>query len=101
MVHGGTAEWTVLLAGAATLAADKEKFEAGPTGLLVIALLAVGILILARSMLRHLRKVPESFDPPSPEKPAESTETESTGTEDAGTQDADAGADSRPEQKQT
>ncbi len=41
-----------------------EAFEAGPTGLFVIALLAIGVFFLGRSMVKHLKRVPPSFDPP-------------------------------------
>ncbi len=66
------------VAGAALLAAD-EPYEAGPTGLFVIALLAIGIFFLARSMLKHLRRVPASFDPPEDpaEAPAASADSDS------------------------
>jgi hypothetical protein len=37
--------------------------QAGPLGLLVVILLAIATFLLVRSMSRHLRKVPESFDP--------------------------------------
>ncbi|MBA2552166.1 MAG: hypothetical protein H0V10_00415 [Geodermatophilaceae bacterium] len=50
------------LAGA--LLAVEEPYEAGPTALFVIVLLAIGIFFLARSMLKHLKRVPASFDPP-------------------------------------
>ncbi len=43
-----------------------EAFEAGPTGLFVIALLAIGVFFLGRSMVKHLKRVPPSFDPPPP-----------------------------------
>jgi hypothetical protein len=38
--------------------------QAGPLGLLVIVLLAISVLLLGRSMAKHLRRVPPSFDPP-------------------------------------
>lgn len=41
--------------------------KAGPFGLLVIVLLLLGTFLLVRSMNRHLKKVPESFDPKNPE----------------------------------
>jgi L-asparagine transporter-like permease len=43
--------------------------QAGPVGLLVIVLLGVATLLLIRSMGKHLRKVPESFDPPADDPP--------------------------------
>lgn len=37
--------------------------KASPLGLLVVVLLLIATLLLVRSMNKHLRKVPESFDP--------------------------------------
>ncbi|BBY46088.1 hypothetical protein [Mycolicibacterium celeriflavum] len=37
--------------------------KASPLGLLVIVLLLIGTFLLVRSMNRHLRKVPKSFEP--------------------------------------
>jgi hypothetical protein len=36
---------------------------AGPTGLAVIVLLLIAAALLVKSMSRHLKKVPRSFDP--------------------------------------
>ena len=58
-------------------AADQQLPEdvgkAGPFGLLLIVLLLIAILLLGRSMGRHLKKVPPSFDPADqvPDTPAE------------------------------
>ena len=41
--------------------------KASPVGLLVIVLLLIATLFLVRSMNRHLKKVPKSFDPEHPE----------------------------------
>ena len=41
--------------------------KAGPFGLLVVVLLLIAVLFLVRSMNRHLKKLPESFDPQHPE----------------------------------
>lgn len=48
--------------------------KASPLGLLVVVLLLIGTFLLIRSMNRHLRKVPKSFEPQSadPEPTAES-----------------------------
>ena len=43
--------------------------KASPVGLLVVVLLLIGVFLLIRSMNRHLKKVPESFDPPSAAPP--------------------------------
>lgn len=42
--------------------------QAGPLGLLVIVLLGIGLWLLIRSMNRHLRKIPTSFDPAAVER---------------------------------
>jgi hypothetical protein len=44
--------------------------QAGPLGLLVIALLGLAVYFLGRSLSKHLRRVPPSFDPPDPASPA-------------------------------
>ncbi len=41
--------------------------KASPFGLLVVVLLLVSLVFLVRSMNRHLKKLPESFDPRHPE----------------------------------
>jgi hypothetical protein len=41
---------------------DDGSRRAGPMALLVISLLAIAAFFLVRSMLRHLRRVPPSFD---------------------------------------
>ncbi|HEX2212946.1 MAG TPA: hypothetical protein VHH12_05745 [Mycobacterium sp.] len=41
--------------------------KASPFGLLVVVLLLIGTFLLVRSMNKHLRKLPESFDPERPE----------------------------------
>jgi hypothetical protein len=41
--------------------------KASPFGLLIVVLLMIGTFLLIRSMNRHLRKLPESFDRDHPE----------------------------------
>ncbi len=50
---------TAGLAAAATVAAEDR--EASPIGLVVILCLLVAVVLLIRSMNRHLRRVPPSF----------------------------------------
>jgi hypothetical protein len=45
--------------------------KSSPIGLLVILLFFVAVGFLVRSMTKHLKRVPESFDPPSEDKPAD------------------------------
>ena len=40
--------------------------KASPFGLLVLVLLLIATVFLVRSMNRHLRKLPDSFDPQNP-----------------------------------
>jgi hypothetical protein len=70
---------TAALGGA--LADGPEAAKAGPLGLLVILLLGVATYFLIRSMNRHLRKVPPSFDPPDrPDTPRQDTPDEDDGS---------------------
>jgi hypothetical protein len=41
-----------------------EFGEASPLGLVVVILLGVALVFLIRSMTKHLRRVPASFEPP-------------------------------------
>ncbi|HZA11679.1 hypothetical protein [Mycobacterium sp.] len=41
--------------------------KASPVGLLIVVLLLIGTILLVRSMNRHLRKLPASFDRENPE----------------------------------
>ena len=62
----------------ALLAVEQEQLpedvgKSGPLGLLLIVLLLIAVILLGRSMGRHLKKVPRSFDPADqvPDTPAE------------------------------
>jgi len=46
------------------LLAGPESDKAGPLGLLTIVALGVAVYFLYRSMVRHIKKVPASFDRP-------------------------------------
>ncbi len=39
-----------------------EFGKAGPIALVIVLLLLIGLVLLIRSMNRHMRKLPESFD---------------------------------------
>jgi hypothetical protein len=41
--------------------------KASPFGLLIVAVLLVAVFLLVWSMNRHLKRLPESFDPDHPE----------------------------------
>ncbi len=55
----------------AAFAAGVPPAQAGPLGLFVILLLGLATFLLIRSMNRHLRRIPPSFDAPESGKPAE------------------------------
>ena len=42
--------------------------KSSPVGLLVVLLLLVAVAFLVRSMTKHLKRVPASFDPPESEE---------------------------------
>ena len=70
-----------LVAGLTVLAAEQEQLpedvgKAGPIGLALIVALFIATLLLVRSMGRHIKKLPRSFDPADqpvevPDTPAE------------------------------
>lgn len=47
--------------------------KASPVGLLVVLLLVIGVFVLVRSMNRHLKRVPQSFEA-GPDQPADSAD---------------------------
>jgi hypothetical protein len=69
----------VLAAAGDQLPEDVGK--AGPLGLLLIVLLLIAVALLVRSMSRHLKRLPRSFDPADhvevPDTPAELLESRS------------------------
>jgi hypothetical protein len=54
----------VLVTAAEQLPEDVGK--AGPLGLLLTVLLGIAILLLVKSMSRHLKRIPRSFDDDEP-----------------------------------
>ncbi|GAB4082682.1 hypothetical protein GCU67_11960 [Modestobacter muralis] len=69
-----TGAWTVLAAAQQQVPEDVGK--AGPLGLLLMVVLLIVVLGLGRSMGRHIKRVPVSFDPADqpvavPDSPAE------------------------------
>lgn len=50
------------LQSAAVVLADSDTGKGSPIGLFILLLLVVAVYFLYRSMSRHLRKVPTSFD---------------------------------------
>jgi hypothetical protein len=49
---------------ALTVLADTDKGKGSTIGLFVVLALLVAVYFLYKSMTRHLRGLPESFDPP-------------------------------------
>jgi hypothetical protein len=75
-----TGAWVAVLA-AAEEQLPEDVGKGGPFGLLLIVLLLIAVLLLGRSMGRHLKKVPASFDPSDqvPDTPAELLEERAPG----------------------
>ena len=77
--------------GLVVLAVQEEQLpedvgKAGPVGAAVIAVLLIATLLLVRSMGRHLKRVPPSFDPADapphiPDTPAELVDEPQPGQE--------------------
>lgn len=55
----------MLSLAARLLAADDQPGQAGPLGLFIILALGAATVLLIRSMSRHLKRIPPSFDPPA------------------------------------
>jgi hypothetical protein len=60
-----------------------EFGKASPVALVVIVLLGIATVLLIRSMTKHLRRVPASFDEPAAEetKPSEDADASAAGAE--------------------
>ena len=57
------------MTGFVVTAADQlpgDVGKAGPLGLLLVALLGIAIALLVKSMSRHLKRIPRSFDADEP-----------------------------------
>ena len=63
----------VLVLAAAEQQLPEDVGKSGPLGLLLIVVLLIAVIMLGRSMGRHLKRVPRSFDPADqvPDTPAE------------------------------
>ncbi len=47
--------------------------KSSPVALVVMILFFVAVVLLVRSMNKHLKRIPESFDPPKEERPDDET----------------------------
>ncbi|WP_399340426.1 hypothetical protein [Umezawaea sp. Da 62-37] len=55
---------------------QKEDFgKSSPLGLLLLVLFFIAVFFLVRSMNKHLRNLPASFDEPTPDKKTDSPQT--------------------------
>jgi hypothetical protein len=72
-----------LLADQAPKDTGPDFGKASPFGLLIVVLLLIGTFFLVRSMNRHLKRLPESFDRENPE--SDQAADEGTVGPDAGT----------------
>jgi len=56
--------------------------KSSPVGLLVLLLFFIAVAFLVRSMTKHLKRVPASFDDPAEEKPADDEPAEDKPADD-------------------
>ena len=54
------------LAGLLAEQAPEDVGKSGPLGLLLTVLLLIAVFLLVRSMSKHLKRIPPSFDPVEP-----------------------------------
>ena len=54
------------LAGLLAEQAPEDVGKSGPLGLLLTVVLLIAVAFLVRSMSKHLKRIPASFDPPEP-----------------------------------
>jgi hypothetical protein len=70
----------VLAAAGPLVLADSDTGKGSPIGFLVVLVLVIAVYFLYRSMNRHLKNVPDTFDPmgqvrvPEPAEPAQPAE---------------------------
>jgi hypothetical protein len=64
----------VVVVAAANDQLPEDVGKAGPMGLLLIVLLLIATAFLVKSMGRHLKRVPASFDPPQVVVPDDAAE---------------------------
>jgi len=75
----------MLSLGGSPVLAQEQPAQAGPLGLFIILALAAVTVLLVRSMGRHLRRIPPTFDPRADDNPpATSTDLLDDGSHSAG-----------------
>jgi hypothetical protein len=56
--------------------APEDVGKSGPLGLLLTLVLLIAVAVLVRSMTKHLKRIPASFDPVEPEQQVPDTPAE-------------------------
>ena len=56
--------------------APEDVGKSGPLGLLLTVVLLIAVFLLVRSMTKHLKRIPASFDRPEPEQQVPDTPAE-------------------------
>lgn len=89
---------TVVVAQTQGTPTGPEFGKASPLGLALVVLLLIGTFLLVRSMNKHLKGLPETFEPEHPEPDQEADEgTEYGVTRRAGAEVTDSEAVEEPE----
>lgn len=89
---------TVVVAQTQGTPTGPEFGKASPLGLALVVLLLIGTFLLVRSMNKHLKGLPETFEPEHPEPDQEADEgTEYGATRRAGAEVTDSAAVEEPE----
>jgi hypothetical protein len=64
------------LAGLLAEQAPEDVGKSGPLGLLLTVVLLIAVFLLVRSMTKHLKRIPPSFDPVDPARQVPDTPAE-------------------------
>jgi hypothetical protein len=64
------------LAGLLAEQAPEDVGKSGPLGLLLTVVLLIAVFLLVRSMTKHLKRIPPSFDPVDPARRVPDTPAE-------------------------
>ncbi|GGL30614.1 hypothetical protein [Nocardia jinanensis] len=86
---------TTLLAQTPGTPTGPEFGKASPLGLAIVLILLAGTFLLVRSMNKHLKNLPETFEPEHPEPDQEADEGTEPGVARRAEPTANGGADDR------
>ena len=64
------------IAGLLAQQAPEDVGKSGPLGLLLTVVLLIAVFLLVRSMTKHLKRIPPSFDPADPARQVPDTPAE-------------------------